>query len=271
MLKTRDVEILLAWDRIARHFRSVARHYRRSAGSFKDAAFRKVYGQIIKESIRSHLSQNLLVLKTDLWNEGIEVDRNMASFVSELVHNARVIGMDVSRAVCEFARDEGNCSIEIVRATLLASPFRQKFDFVIDISTVDHVPAHLRETWIAAESSLLRKGGTLLISFDSRHNLFVELYHMLFTRRFYPEWPLAPSAVRLQLRRHGFHVIREHAVFLAGLFLGTHRPWFPLARFLRREKVFAFLKRIELSNRSPLLSFLAPQYAMIAVKIDGRA
>lgn len=263
--------MLLAWDRIARYFRWLSRRYRRRRVSLKDLAFREVYGELIRQTLESHLPDDPLVLKTDLWNEGVEVNRNLAEFVHLATRDATLVGVDVSRTVCEYARDARNCDVDIVRATLLASPFRGKFDFVIDVSTVDHMSERLRERWISAESSLLKENGILLISFDSRLSLFTEVFHKLFTRKLYPEWTLRPASVRLQLTRRGFRALREHALFIVGLFLGTHRPWFPLARLLRRRAFFEVLKSIELSKHSRLLSFLAPQYAIVAVKAGSKS
>lgn len=78
------------------------------------------------------------------------------------------------------------------------------------------------------------------------------------------------SLVRAQLESLGFGIIREHATFIAGFFWGTHRPIFPLARTLQRERVFKFLRRMELSKHSRLLSFIAPQYAIVARKSSDR-
>jgi hypothetical protein len=261
---------LMAWDRIARYFRLSYLSYRRKRPSIKDMAFREVYGELIKGVLESKLSSDPVVLKTDLWNEGVETGRNLASCVYDASAIVTLVGADVSRSVCEYARDGRGCDIHIVRATLLAAPFRRCFDFIIDVSTVDHVPERLREQWISTESSLLKNNGFLLISFDSKFNLFSELFHKILTRRFYPEWTLRPSTIRHLLFANGLRILREHAVFITGLFLGTHRPWFPFARLLRRRTFFTIVKRAELSKYSRLIPFIAPQYVIIAAKGPAR-
>jgi hypothetical protein len=258
LLSKVEVKMLRRWEKVAPRFRT-----KRTSVAFKDIAFREVYGELIRQVIRKHLPQKCLVLKTDLWNEGIEVHRNLAAYVNDPSKKCRLIAIDVCRYVCESAKHM-NPDLEIVRATLLAFPFRRKFDLIIDPSTVDHMPERLREVWVSAESQALKSGGVLLISFDCRMNLFTELYHRLLTRRVYPEWTLAPAQVRAQLASRHLTVIREHAVFVAGLFLGTHRPWFPFSPLLNNRGMFSFIKRVELSKRSHMLSFLAPQYVIIA-------
>jgi hypothetical protein len=258
LLSKLEVEMLRTWENVAPDFKT-----RRSKVAFKDIAFREVYGELIRQVIRKHLPSRCLVLKTDLWNEGIEVDRNLAAYVNDSSKKCRLVAIDVCRYVCESAK-QLNPELEVVRATLLASPFRRSFDFIIDASTVDHMPERLREVWVSGESQALKAGGVLLISFDCRMNIFTELYHRFFTRRVYPEWTLAPAQVRAQLVSRHLFVIREHAVFVAGLFLGTHRPWFPFAPLLKNRGMFSFIKKTELSKRSHILSFLAPQYVIVA-------
>ncbi len=266
MLSKREVEMLRVWDRAA----SVFRHRYLSHGNerfqFKDYAFRAVYGELIRQTIQQ-LPGRPNVLKTDLWNEGVEEGRRLSDFVHASNGDSILVCTDVSRYVCESANRPRNSDFAVVRATLLASPFRPVFDFIIDPSTVDHMPRNLRRDWMVAEASALKPNGFLLVSFDCRLNLFNELYHRIFTRKLYPEWTLAPSEIRAQLESLGFSIVREHAIFMAGFFWGTHRPIFPLARTLRRPRVFNFLKNMELSNRSRSLSFIAPQYVIVARKL----
>ena len=260
-----EIGTLRLWDHVASHFR---RQYLAHSGDgyqFKDIAFREVYGELITQTIQM-LPAHPKILKTDLWNEGIEDGRNLVAFAETAGTDSAPVCIDISAYVCESARKSCKSDLSIVQATLLAFPFRPLFDFVIDASTVDHMPKRLRAIWIRAESEVLKRGGYLLIAFDCRLNLFNELYHRLFTRKLYPEWTLVPSEVRTQLSSLGFSVVREHAIFIAGFFWGTHRPLFPFARVLRRKSVFASMKRLELSKHSRWFSFIAPQYVIVARK-----
>jgi len=257
--------MLRSWDRVAVRFR---RRYLSDGNRrfrFKDYAFRQTYGELIKWTIRL-LPAHPRILKTDLWNEGVEDGRSLASYAQTEGNGSGPVCIDISRYVCESANKLNNSDFQPIQATLLAPPFRSAFDLILDVSTVDHMPKNLRTAWISSEASLLKPDGVLLISFDCRLNLANELYHRLFTRNVYPEWTLAPSEVRAQLKALGFSMIREHAIFIAGFFWGTHRPFFPLAGVLRHKRVFKLLKDTELSNRSRWLSFVAPQYVIVARK-----
>jgi len=262
-LSRKETDTLKMWDHVAPRFR---RRTVRSGIPFKDLAYQMIYTHLIRETISNELSNDPTILKTDLWNEGIEVGRDLASGICDEIADLQLVGTDISTYVCRSALMATDGLFHVVRATLLFPPFREVFDMVLDPSTVDHMPARLREIWIISEYSLLKDNGILIISFDCRFNLFNELYHRVFTRKLYPEWTLAPTEVRGLLTQLGFRIIREHALFIPGLFFGTHKSWFPLSRSLTRKGVFEFGRRVELSAWSRFLSFLAPQYVIVARK-----
>jgi hypothetical protein len=255
--------MLRVWDNVAARFR---RNYVKAGIPFKDLAYQMIYAQLIGETIDDEVPTDPTILKTDLWNEGIELGRDLASSILTEKADLQLVGADVSAYVCKAALMVTGGTFHIVRGTLLSPPFREVFDMIIDPSTVDHMPTKLRDIWIGEEYSLLKKRGILLISFDCKFNLFTELYHKLFTRKQYPEWTLNPCEVRDQLERLGFRIVREHALFIPGLFFGTHKPWFPLSRTLTRRGIFEFIKRVELGPHSKFLTFLAPQYVIVARK-----
>lgn len=262
-LSQEETDIIRTWYNVGARY---LRRYVRTGVPFKDLAYQLIYTQLIRDTIRNELGEDPIILKTDLWNEGIEQGRDLASQICIENGGVQFVGTDVSAYVCTSALMATDGLFHVVRTTLLYPPFREVFDMILDPSTVDHMPSRLRNIWIRAEHSLLRDNGILLIAFDSRLNLFSELYHNLFTRKQYPEWTLVPSEVRDLLKSLGFRILREHALFIPGLFFGTHRPWFPLSRTLTRSGTFEFLKRLELSAYSKFLSFLAPQYVIVARK-----
>ena len=257
--------MLRVWDQAAAYFRQRYATNSQKRFEFKDLAFRKVYSELIEQTIRL-LPVHPSVLKTDLWNEGVEDGRSLADHVGLRDSDLGPVCTDISRYVCESASRLRTSNFQLIRATMLAPPFRAAFDLVLDVSTVDHMPERLRRVWFSSEAFVLKPGGRLLISFDCRLNLLNELYHRFFTRKLYPEWTLVPSEVRAQLKERGFVIIREHAIFIAGFFWGTHRPIFPLARLLRHKRIFKLLTGMELSKYSRWLSFVAPQYVIVARK-----
>lgn len=270
MVSKHDLQELRLWDEIASRIRH---RCSRTSDPPEGVAFGEIYRELVAQIVPRHPPGGLSVLKTDLWNEGIEVDRRLVPLIREAFGEMRFIGLDFSKYVCESAHIAKDSLIEIVRGTLLASPFRQVFDLVIDPSTFDHIPEKSRAVWLASEAYSLKKDGILLIVFDCRLNPVVELFHRYVTRKKYPEWTLIPSHVRAQLVELGFSIIREHALFspslihalfYPGSFLFAQKPWLPLGRLLLKMKFLHAIKRFELSNNSRHLSFLAPQYVIVA-------
>jgi hypothetical protein len=273
ILTRQEVDMLRAWDNVARRYRQRYLSRGSSRFQFKEYAYREVYGTLLKQIVKDLPTRHPYILKTDSWNEGVEDGRNLITCVNELRDNDDDKGIsictDVSRYVCELANQSKAADLSIIQATLLASPFRPVFDLLIDASTIDHMPRGLRRPWLASEASTLKPNGLLMVSFDCRLNIFVELYHRFVTRTSYPEWTLTPAEVRGQIESLGFRVVREHAVFVAGFLWGSHRPSFILARCFQRQGVLKFVRNRELSRNSKWLSFLAPQYVIVARKTSS--
>ena len=107
------------------------------------------------------------VLKTDLFEEAFGRDRLVDALAQTY---PSVIGMDISQAVVAVARAREP------RAGYIASdvcdlPFRsQSFEFIVSISTLDHLPPLLFPKALAELCRALRPGGCLVLTLDSRHN-----------------------------------------------------------------------------------------------------
>ena len=137
ILTKQEVEMLRLWDRIALRFRRSYLSRGSARFQFKEYAYREVYGALIAQTMQG-VPEHLSVLKTDLWNEGIEDGRNLIGYATEQSGDRTIVGIDISRFVCESANKIRSSGFAIVRATLLASPFRSVFDLVID--AVNHRP-----------------------------------------------------------------------------------------------------------------------------------
>jgi len=109
-----------------------------------------------------------------------------------------------------------------------------------------------------------------LIIFDSGLNFAMEMYHRVYLRKIYPEWTLVPLKMKGLLQILGFKILEEYGCYFMGLIGGTHRRLPILERLLntRVNVVWSLLQKIELSRWSKYLCFLAPQYAIIAKRID---
>jgi SAM-dependent methyltransferase len=107
------------------------------------------------------------VLKTDLFEEGFGED----ALLDRLVASYPVaVGIDVSGVVIVEARKrmpDARCVVSDVGAL----PFQPgSFDLIVSISTLDHLPPPLLAGALADLCRVLRPGGCLILTLDSRHN-----------------------------------------------------------------------------------------------------
>jgi SAM-dependent methyltransferase len=146
------------WDALARSMREPQFHeqialYKRREGLALVSAW-------APKQVRS-------VLKTDLFEEGFGHDALLDSFVATY---PVVTGMDVSNVVAAEARKRIPAAHYVVSdASVL--PFQEgSFDLIVSISTLDHLPPPLLAGALAELCRVLRRGGCLVLTLDSRHN-----------------------------------------------------------------------------------------------------
>lgn len=238
----------------------------------KSKLFQEVYLELVKHVCARYLkNRNFNILKTDLWNEGVECDRDMLTEVSKIHVKRKIFAVDISPKICDLAKKRLNDEIDAICASMTNPPFKSRsFDLVLDISTIDHIPTEHAFSVIEKYHSILRDGGILLVVFDSGLNFATEMYHRVYLRKIYPEWTLIPSRMRGFLQILGFKILEEYSCNFMALIGGVHNRLPILERLLktRVELVWSFMRKIELSRWSKHLCFLAPQYAIIARKGD---
>lgn len=102
------------------------------------------------------------LLKTDLWNEGIETHTDI---LTEHEQNAKLelYGLDLSSLVCYRAQERLR-KTHVAQANVTNLPFRnESFDVVLDLSLLDHVPPSQVPLVIAEYARLGKRGGILLL------------------------------------------------------------------------------------------------------------
>lgn len=103
------------------------------------------------------------ILKTDLWNEGADFQKNV------LGHYAggrfRLYGIDLAGDVVRAVKVP---EIQRTQGELLHLPFRSgTFDMVLDISTIDHVPHASASKVLDGYGRILRDRGILVMVVDA--------------------------------------------------------------------------------------------------------
>jgi len=109
-------------------------------------------------------TRRLCALKTDLWNEGVETNRDILGAL-ERNRNLSLFGVDISKVVCYLAKRRLK-NTNIIRADIRSMPFREgSFDIIFDLSTIDHVPPHQVPIVVREYRRALKKYALMLLVF----------------------------------------------------------------------------------------------------------
>lgn len=110
------------------------------------------------------LDKKIKLLKTDLWNEGIEYQRDILGHYQNY-KNLDLYGIDISSVVCSYAKSRVK-NIHILQADFRDLPFKsESFDIIIDLSTLDHIPESQVKNVIREYKRVLKKNGVLVLIF----------------------------------------------------------------------------------------------------------
>lgn len=181
------------------------------------------------------------LLKTDLWTEGVATQREVLQTVVRygwtVGYHIEAHGIDISRVTC--ARAGG------VQADIRALPFRQCFDMILDVSTIDHVKLGDALGVISEYYRCLKPHGVLVLIFAHRGGTLPggEGY-FIFPVRCIKGWT--------QIR---FTILEEYAIHMMNT-----RP----VAYLR--PLAGFFQWLEFTPLSKHLKGIAPLYVMIARK-----
>lgn len=213
-------------------------------------------GRFYYESIADTVNESLkpsVILKTDLWNEGIEpISGNLEDLIRKY-NGLGIYGIDISRCVCSEAYKRLR-QVRIVEADIRAIPFKDDaFDTVLDISTCDHLsfaelPACLKEY-----RRVLKNDGRLIVVFNNC-SLYSQVRGNIQPSRF--RWAFPKSSAKKVFCRY-FDIIFERSIDLVG--------WFPFSyRIIRHFPwLLKFIKKVETSGVSKNLDILSQSYMLI--------
>lgn len=152
------------------------------------------------------------LLKTDVFEEAYGDDALLDALAAFC---PAVVGMDVSRTVAAAARARWP-GLPFLAADACALPFRAaSFDLIVSISTLDHLPPHLLPTALGQLRDVLKPGGCLILTLDSRHNPLHVFSNYLRRRmgRIYAERCYTIGEVRAILERQAFVVTEATAIY----------------------------------------------------------
>lgn len=138
---------------------------------------RNLYSKSMEIGLNHVKSSMVNLLKTDLWNEGIEREKDVLGRCQNN-QNLHIYGIDISKVVCFHAKPNVK-KIHIVQATIENLPFTENFfNMILDLSTSDHIPENKAIDVLKEYKRVLKKGGVIVIIF--RHNSFVNRWYNSF-------------------------------------------------------------------------------------------
>lgn len=121
--------------------------------------YRKLYQE---KAVLLALSQlkGSKILKIDLWNEIVEYQRNMLNFLDK--RNLDVYTVEISKILCTKAKPNHNAII--INGDIRQLPFAtESLDYILDLSTIDHLPENQLTTIINEYHRCLTPNGILLL------------------------------------------------------------------------------------------------------------
>lgn len=203
------------------------------------------------------------VLKTDLWNESVSVEREVLAYYAGSVQ----VGTDLSSVVCRGAYGR-NGRLLISQGDIRSLPFKDgSFDVILDISTIDHVSESDAVKVIAEYSRLLTVGGTLFLMYAQKYPFARHYWNNAFAGVYLLDSSLIDNSVTKQLR-----LVDDRGIdFVHGLFgVGPKRLFerflvFHCPKTVQRI-VTAYIYRLECSPLSWLLRGYCGLRVNIAVK-----
>jgi len=207
------------WDSVANSFSQPPKY---SRFGFIVAPYWKLERKLALKMALSYLrpaSRNgkLLLLKSDLWNEGIDhISGDIFDFLGKRESTVEVVGIDVSQVICDSARRrKHNGELMIACADVGKLPFGDEvFDIIFDVSALDHIPPSHIPSVINELHRALKVGGILALIFDSVTFWWCNPLRKAFNRLRYKEtsefkfwWRLSPEWIEGKLRANGFAIL----------------------------------------------------------------
>jgi len=126
-----------------------------------------LYRMITEMGLKYINEDKVILLKSDLWNEGIDTARDILGLYQDR-NNFELYGIDISPTVCFYAKKRLN-NTNIIQGDIRFLPFRDNsVNIVLDLSTIDHLPENQALKVLHEYFRVLRRGGVLVLVFWSK-------------------------------------------------------------------------------------------------------
>lgn len=218
-------------------------------------------------------SDSIKILKVDLWNEGVDFQRNILKHLDTPEHS--LYGMDISSKTCSLAK-KNTPHIYIHNGTIEFLAVKNKsFDMILDLSTLDHLPKEKLDGVIKEYNRVLKSDGVFVLVFDWWGIIwYCYMYYLekvrghkdyFFKNTSIPSRYIHPiSLIKRIIKKNHFEIKEEYCVDYTGwMWNRITKPfwmWLP-------DKGYDALLSVEYSKLSKYMRPFAKQYVIIAQKI----
>lgn len=226
----------------------------------------------IKKIGAVHPKKSKSILKVDLWNEGIDFERDILTHLQSPENI--LYGTDLSYYVCAAAKKTKK-RINIANASITKIPFKENvFEILADLSTLDHLPKERLDEIIREYHRVINVGGYFILVFDwwgiiwKMYMFYLEKVHghsdYFFKKKGIPSRYIhSISFIKKLLRQNDFLIEEEYCIDYTGWTWNrcTKPLWDRYGNNIHNK-----ILKIEYSSVSKYLKPFAKQYVIIASK-----
>lgn len=195
------------------------------------------------------LKNKINLLKVDLWNEGIESQRDILGQYQN--HDKiNLYGVDISDVVCSYAKLRLK-SVNIIQGDIRNLPFKNSsFDILLDLSTLDHVPETQAISTLREYERVLKKGAILVLIYWYC-SFFVKVFkvkHIIKAREKTTQYYFSITLIKNNIKGR-INIIDE---YYTGILLCVPTLCFILDRLpvSIRNSILSFILKLEFSKPS---------------------
>ncbi len=224
------------------------------------------------EKAEKYLNEEPRVLKVDLWNEGIDFERNILQHLKG--YDKKLYGIDISFKVCALAKKHTS-NVNVSTGTIEALAFKsESFNMLLDLSTLDHMPKEKVGTVIAEYNRVLCQSGIFVLVFDWWGILWlIYMFYLEKVRRhsdyFFKNTTMQSRYIhpiqfmKTIIEEHNFIIKEEYCIDYTGwMWNRVTKPFWDKVTKDGYERILT----LEYSNISKYFRPFAKQYVIIAQK-----
>lgn len=207
-------------------------------------------------------SNRVNLLKTDLWNEGIEYQRDILGQYQDC-ENFNLYGMDISLVVCYYAKSRIK-NLHAIQGDIRNLPFEDEFfDIILDLSTLDHIPEDKVPKVLQQYKRVLKKDSILVLIFWYS-SFSVKFVYIRRKRESDTQYYFSLESIKNEVKKR-FDILEEYytGILICIPYLKAILNRLPISIC---NRILNFVLNLEYSKISCILKSFAGLYVLIGKK-----